>query len=144
MKTLMIQTSDDKRTDCVCEKCPHCHNIEEKCSCEECPHCWEKTEDCTCEICEECNKKEDDCTCEKCEYCEEKDCRCNLMDWDQVIDSYNEGILPWIKKEYEQDGIVDKPARDEEFNNYVDSLHRDQQITSELRDNITHDDIYDV
>ena len=40
-------------------------------------------------------------------------------------------ILEYIAQEYEQDGIPDRPARREEYNNTVDSLMKDGQISEE-------------
>ncbi|HSE99825.1 MAG TPA: hypothetical protein VLA48_02925 [Nitrososphaeraceae archaeon] len=46
------------------------------------------------------------------------------------VDSYFiDFILPEIKNQYEQDGIKDKPARREAYNNYIDGLQKDGQIT---------------
>lgn len=38
-------------------------------------------------------------------------------------------ILPSIKNRYEINGIKDKPARREAYNNFIDSLQKDGQIT---------------
>ena len=54
----------------------------------------------------------------------------------QVIEQFEEMILPMVKNQYEQDGIIDKPARREYFNNYTDSLCKDGEITEELYNNI--------
>jgi len=37
--------------------------------------------------------------------------------------------LPHVIAQYEQDGMKDKPARCEAYNNYVDSLLKDGKIT---------------
>lgn len=41
---------------------------------------------------------------------------------EQVLEQFESFVLPMIKEAYEQDGIIDKPARREGFNNYTDSL----------------------
>lgn len=47
----------------------------------------------------------------------------------QAVEFFREEILPVIKENYEQDGITDKPARREAWNNFTDSLCKDGQIT---------------
>lgn len=47
----------------------------------------------------------------------------------QAVEFFREEILPVIKENYEQDGIADKPARREAWNNFTDSLCKDGQIT---------------
>lgn len=42
---------------------------------------------------------------------------------------FKEYMLPSVVSFFEKDGIPDKPARREEYNNYMDSLHRDGLIT---------------
>ena len=54
----------------------------------------------------------------------------------QVIESFKELILPFVIDLYEKDGITDKPARREAFNNYTDSLCKDGQITERLYNSI--------
>ena len=54
----------------------------------------------------------------------------------QVLEQWIEYCLPTIKEQYEQDGIVDKPARRESWANFIDYLERDGQITEELAFNI--------
>ena len=58
------------------------------------------------------------------------------MNEEQVIDFYEEYYLPGVKEQYEQDGIIDGPARREAFNNMVDGLHRDDVITDEIVNSI--------
>ena len=38
-------------------------------------------------------------------------------------------VLPSIAKQYEEDGIPDRPARREAYNNEIDNSHRSGQIT---------------
>lgn len=47
----------------------------------------------------------------------------------QALEIFKEEILPVIKENYEQDGIADKIARREAWNNFTDSLCKDGQIT---------------
>jgi hypothetical protein len=47
----------------------------------------------------------------------------------QVDNSFINFLLPEIKQQYEQNGIKDKPARCEAYNNYVDSLQKSGEIT---------------
>jgi hypothetical protein len=55
----------------------------------------------------------------------------NFLTLDQVNESFKMDILPLIAEQYEQDGIPDRPARSEAFNDYTDSLCKDGQITDE-------------
>jgi len=54
----------------------------------------------------------------------------------QVIDYFVENYLPYVIETYEQDGITDRPARREQFNNMTDYLCKDGQITEELNNTI--------
>ena len=53
-----------------------------------------------------------------------------------VLDQWVELELPYIRDTYEKDGIIDKPARRESFNNYVDFLAQDNHINEEQANNI--------
>ncbi len=44
-------------------------------------------------------------------------------------------ILPIIARQYETDGIPDKPARREAYNNEMDNCHRGGQITDHQANN---------
>ncbi len=48
----------------------------------------------------------------------------------QALRIFREHDLPTIRKLYEQNGRVDLPARREGWNNFVDHLQKDGQITS--------------
>jgi len=61
----------------------------------------------------------------------------NVMTHDQAVDCFNAEILPTIKEHYEQDGVPDLPARREEWNNWTDSLCKDEQISDWQYDNWT-------
>mgnify|MGYP001219531659 FL=1 len=50
----------------------------------------------------------------------------------QIVEYFEDYILPGIKEVYEQDNIIDGPARREAFNNMVDSLVKNNEITEEL------------
>jgi len=56
----------------------------------------------------------------------------NTVTEQNVIDGFVEHELPYVQKQYEQDGIIDKPARREAFNNYVDYLLSDGFISQRL------------
>lgn len=47
----------------------------------------------------------------------------------QVDSSFINFILPEVKQRFEQDGIKDKPARSEAYNNYIDTLQKAGEIT---------------
>lgn len=47
----------------------------------------------------------------------------------QVDSSFINFILPEIKDYYEKDGIKDIPARCEAYNNYIDNLQKNGEIT---------------
>jgi len=53
-----------------------------------------------------------------------------------VAARYEEEILPLIVEVYEQDGIIDRPARNEAYANFVDSLCQDGEISEYLAANI--------
>ena len=61
----------------------------------------------------------------------------NVMTHAQAVDYFNAEILPTIKEHYEQDGVPDLPARREEWNNWTDSLCKDEQISDWQYDNWT-------
>ena len=60
------------------------------------------------------------------------------MTKDQAMKIFKEEILPSIIKRYEMDGIKDKPARAEAWNNFTDSLCEDGQITNKQYNNWTN------
>jgi hypothetical protein len=47
----------------------------------------------------------------------------------EALADFRENVLPYIRKEYEQDRRVDGPARREAWNNYTDALQKDGLIT---------------
>ena len=49
--------------------------------------------------------------------------------WKDAVEYFNCDILPSVEKEYEQDGIPDWPARSETWNNWTDSLCKNEQIS---------------
>ncbi len=59
----------------------------------------------------------------------------NVMTWDQAVEHFNESILPQVQEEFEQDGIKDLPARREVWNNWTDSLCKNEQISDWQYDN---------
>ena len=53
----------------------------------------------------------------------------NPMLWQDAVDEFTNNILPGIKREYEQDGIPDIPARCETWCNWTDALCKNGQIS---------------
>ena len=58
------------------------------------------------------------------------------MNEEMVVMNFEAFILPQVQEQYEQDGIIDGPARREAFNNYTDMLCKDGDITEELYNKI--------
>ena len=52
-----------------------------------------------------------------------------VMTWDQAVSEFEMFVLPTVTEHYEQDGIIDEPARREAWNNWTDSLCKDNQIS---------------
>ena len=52
-----------------------------------------------------------------------------VMTFAQACETFTTEILPMIQEAYEQDGIADYPARREAWNNWTDSLCKDEQIS---------------
>jgi hypothetical protein len=52
------------------------------------------------------------------------------MTRNQAWEEFKREVLPHIKQQYEKDGVPDKPARREAWNNYIDMLERDGRITT--------------
>ena len=52
-----------------------------------------------------------------------------VMTWDQAVEQFEMSVLPMVIAHYEQDGIIDEPARREAWNNWTDSLCKDNQIS---------------
>ena len=46
-----------------------------------------------------------------------------------ACETFTTEILPMIQEAHEQDGNADIPARSEAWNNWIDNLHRDNQIS---------------
>ena len=46
-----------------------------------------------------------------------------------VFNRFAEEVLPYVKDAYEQDGIVDIPARRESWSNFIDSLNKNGEIS---------------
>lgn len=56
------------------------------------------------------------------------------MTKEQAIKFYKEEILPSVKKQYESDGIIDKPARQFAWQIYIDGLCKDGEISQRQYD----------
>ena len=52
-----------------------------------------------------------------------------VMTWEQACAQFESEVLPAIQTMYEQDGKPDWPARRETWNNWTDSLCKDNQIS---------------
>ena len=52
-----------------------------------------------------------------------------VMTRDQAINEFELFVLPTVTEHYEQDGIIDGPARREAWNNWTDGLCKDNQIS---------------
>ena len=55
-----------------------------------------------------------------------------------ACDTFITEILPMIQEQYEQDGIPDIPARCEAWNNWIDALCTDEQISDWQYSNWSH------
>jgi len=51
------------------------------------------------------------------------------MKFDEACKLWAEEALPFVKKQYERDGVPDMPARRESWNNWSDMLCKDGVIT---------------
>ena len=55
-----------------------------------------------------------------------------------ACETFTTEILPMIQEQYEQDGIPDIPARCEGWNNWTDSLCKNEQISDWQYSNWSH------
>ena len=60
------------------------------------------------------------------------------MLWQEAVDEFTNDILPYIQREYEQDGEPDIPARCEEWCNWTDSLCKNGIISDWQYENWSH------
>ena len=58
---------------------------------------------------------------------------------DMVAERYENDVLPYIREQYESDGMKDYPARREAFCNFVDMLNKDGDLTDYEASNIDID-----
>jgi len=56
-----------------------------------------------------------------------------------VAERYENDVLPYVREQYESDGMKDYPARRESFCNFVDMLNKDGVITDFEASNIDID-----
>ena len=56
-----------------------------------------------------------------------------------VADRFENDILPFVREEFESDGMKDYPARREAFCNFVDMLNKDGELTDFEASNIDID-----
>ena len=62
----------------------------------------------------------------------------NVLTRDQAIEDFITTVLPSVVEEYEQDGIIDVPARSEAWNNWTDSLCKNELISDWQYNNWSH------
>jgi len=53
------------------------------------------------------------------------------MSMEEMAQVFATVILPYVMREYESDGVMDIPARNEAWNNWADWLHRNGDISDE-------------
>ena len=58
---------------------------------------------------------------------------------DMVAERYENDVLPYVREQYESDGMMDYPARREAFCNFVDMLNKDGELTDYEASNIDID-----
>ena len=63
-----------------------------------------------------------------------------VMTWQQACETFRFWILPTDREQYEQDGIPDGPARRETWNNWTDSLCKNEHISAWQYANWSHPD----
>lgn len=56
---------------------------------------------------------------------------------EQVMQLFRADVLPGIKRQYEKDGVPDKPARAEAWNNFTDMLREEGYISAKAYDTWT-------
>ncbi len=64
----------------------------------------------------------------------------SVMTRDEAIEDFITTVLPAVVEEYEQDGIIDGPARREAWNNFTDYLCKDDLISDWQYNNWSHPD----
>ena len=57
---------------------------------------------------------------------------------DQAVEEFTNFVLPYVRAEYERDGIPDVPARSEALNDWTDHLCKDGRISDWQYENWTH------
>ena len=50
----------------------------------------------------------------------------------EVFDEWEKQVLPSVREAFEQDGVPDKPARRESFNNFIDCLAENGEISQDM------------
>ena len=53
-----------------------------------------------------------------------------------IVNEFVENVLPFVRNEYEKDGITDAIARREHFNNYVSYFCENGLVSEELANEI--------
>ena len=61
-----------------------------------------------------------------------------VMTWEEACEMYRDAILPLVRAQYEQDDQPDWPARREAWNNWTDSLCKDNDISDWQYNNWSH------
>ena len=56
-----------------------------------------------------------------------------------AVRAFNDCVMPFVREQYESDGIKDQPARREAWCNFIDSRNKDGEITDYEAHNMTAD-----
>lgn len=56
----------------------------------------------------------------------------------EVVAFWRESVLPYVREQYEADGVPDYPARREAWNDMVDGMARDGAVTERQASTWTH------
>ena len=54
----------------------------------------------------------------------------------EIFELWKENVLPSVREEFEKNGVPDRPARSESFNNYTDGLCKDGKISEDMYNTI--------
>jgi len=78
------------------------------------------------------------------ELAEEMNLTFELEDEGEIIEQWKDSILPDVREEFEKDGVPDRPARKESFNNYTDGLCKSGTISEKMYNNICLPDYFET
>ena len=60
--------------------------------------------------------------------------------WKEAVATFERDELPWLKEQYEQDGVPDYCARSTHWNDWTDGLCKNGQISDWQYENWNHPD----